>query len=92
MSWYLIGRLEPKKSIRGSIHVVKETSANSLKSLSSKVTMHVLLSAAAVIACPLQTTYCHGSDSLIRDTKTVHSKEDEGKLQSWTNVGILLNY
>ena len=53
--------------------------------------MHVLFSA-AVIACPLQTTYCHGSDSLIRDTKTVHSKEDEGKLQSWTKVGILLNF
>ena len=47
--------------------------------------MHVLFSAAAVIACPLQTTYCHGSDSLILDTKTVHSKEDKGKLQSWTN-------
>ena len=53
--------------------------------------MHVLFSA-AVIACPLQTTYCHGSDSLILDTKTVHSKEDEGKLQSWTKVGILLNF
>ena len=54
--------------------------------------MHVLVSAAAVIACLLQTTYCHGSDSLILDTKTVHSKEDEGKLQSWTKVGILLNF
>ena len=53
--------------------------------------MHVLFSA-AVIAYPLQTTYCHGYDSLILDTKTVHSKEDEGKLQSWTKVGILLNY
>ena len=53
--------------------------------------MHVLFSA-AVIACPLQTTYCHGSDSLILDTKTVHGKEDEGKLQSWTKVGILLNF
>ena len=62
-----------------------------IKSLSSKVTMHVLFSA-AVIACPLQTTYCPGSDSLIPDTKTVHSKGDEGKLQSWTKVGILLNF
>ena len=53
-----------------------------VKSLSSKVTMHVLFSA-AVIACPLQTTYFPGSDSLILDTKTVHSKEDKGKLQSW---------
>ena len=53
--------------------------------------MHVLFSA-AVIARPLQTTYCPGYDSLILDTKTVHSKEDEGKLQSWTKVGILLNY
>ena len=53
--------------------------------------MHVLFSA-AVIACPLQTTYCPGSDSLILDTKTVHSKEDEAKLQSWTKVGILLNF
>ena len=53
--------------------------------------MHVLFSA-AVIACPLRTTYCPGSDSLILDTKTVHSKEDEGKLQSWTKVGILLNF
>ena len=52
--------------------------------------MHVLFSA-AVIACPLQTTYCPASDSLILDTKTVHSKEDKGKLQSWTKVGILLN-
>ena len=53
--------------------------------------MHVLFSA-AVIACPLQTAYCPGSDSLILDTKTVHSKEDEDKLQSWTKVGILLNF
>ena len=53
--------------------------------------MHVLFSA-AVIACPLQTKYFPGSDSLILDTKTVHSKEDEGKLQSWTKVGILLNF
>ena len=53
--------------------------------------MHVLFSA-AVIACPLQTTYFPGYDSLILDTKTVHGKEDEGKLQSWTKVGILLNY
>ena len=53
--------------------------------------MHVLFSA-AVIACPLQTTYCHGYDSLILDTKTVHSKEDKGKLQTWTKVGILLNF
>ena len=53
--------------------------------------MHVLFSA-AVIACPLQTTYFPDSDSLILDTKTVHSKEDEGKLQSWTKVGILLNF
>ena len=53
--------------------------------------MHVLFSA-AVIARPLQTTYCHGYDSLILDTKTGHSTEDEGKLQSWTKVGILLNY
>ena len=48
--------------------------------------MHVIFSA-AVIACPLQTTYCPGSDSLILDTKTAHGKEDEGKLQSWTKVG-----
>ena len=53
--------------------------------------MHVLFSA-AVIACPLRTTYCLGSDSLILDTKTVHFKEDEGKLQSWTKLGILLNF
>ena len=53
--------------------------------------MQVLFSA-AVIACPLQTTYFPGSDSLILDTKTVHSKEDEGKLQSWTKAGILLNF
>ena len=53
--------------------------------------MHVLFSA-AVIACPLQTTYCPGSDSLILDTKVVHSKEDKGKLQSWTKDRILLNY
>ena len=91
MSWYLIGRLEPKKSIRGSIHVVKETSANSLKSLSSKVTMHVLFSAAAVIACPLQTTYCHGSDSLILfGTKTVHSTVR--KMKANCNHGQTLGY
>ena len=53
--------------------------------------MHVLFSA-AVIACPLQTTYCHGYDSLILDTKTVHSKEDKGKLQTWTKVGIIGSY
>ena len=53
--------------------------------------MQVLFSA-AVIACPLRTTYCPGDDSLILDTKTVHSKEDKGKLQSWTKVGILLNF
>ena len=82
MSWFLIGRLEPKKSIRGSIHVVKGTSANlsvhDVKSLSSKVTMHVLFSAAAVIACPLQTTYCPDSDSLIPDTKTVKANYNHG--------------
>ena len=37
-----------------------------------KVAMHVLFSA-AVIASPLQTTYCPGSDSLILDAKIVHS-------------------
>ena len=47
--------------------------------------MHGLFSV-AVIECPLQTTYCPGSDSLILDTKTEPSKEDEGKLQSWTKV------
>ena len=30
--------------------------------------------------------YCPGSDSLILDTKNEHSKEDEGKLQSWKKV------
>ena len=43
--------------------------------------MHGLFSV-AVIECPLQTTYCPGSDSLILDTKTEPSKNDEGKLQS----------
>ena len=32
------------------------------------------------------------SDSPIPDTKTVHSKEDEGKQQPWTKVGILLHF
>ena len=56
--------------------------------------MHVLFSA-AVIACPLQTTYCHGYDSLILDTKTVHSKEDEELRQTTImdkSLGILLNF
>ena len=59
MSWFLIGGLEPKKSIRGSIHVVKETSANSLKSLSSKVTMHVLFSAAVIALSLRSKTNCN---------------------------------
>ena len=35
---------------------------------------------------PVRIGYCAGSDSLILDTKTKPSKEDEGKLQSWTKV------